>query len=435
MTRRLPQTLSLTTTAWTPTGLATACALDRDIVVKGALPGETVVARVFGRRQGRVVTICEQVESPAPERVDAPCPLFPRCGGCALQHRHYDAQVEFKSRVLLDALAAAGITPAIVEIPVTGPKLGYRRRARLGVRRLESSGEIFVGFRETFGSRVMRMDACPVLAPPFDRLIGPLKDAVGALSIADAIAQIEIVRGDTDAGIIIRHLKPLLAADLATLRDFSARHAVRVFGQSGGYETVRLIAPDGGTNRFTYRNDQFGLCFEFEPTDFVQVNAHINEKLVLAVVLGLQIQPGERVVDLFCGIGNFTLAAARRGARVTGVDNDASAVQRARENAQKNELARVASFVCRDLYDPRQRANGNAYDKVLLDPPRSGAELALDGWVGESVRRIAYVSCNPQTFARDAAALKKRGFECHSVRVFDMFPHTSHVETLGLFHR
>lgn len=435
MTRRLPPTLSVDTTALTTRGFSMARTLEHDVLVKGALPGESVVTRLVGRRKGQVMSVCENVEKSSPERVDVICPYFLRCGGCALQHQSYRAQVKFKMKLVSEALASFGIQPNRIADPVTGPLFGYRRRARLGVRRLHSSGEVLLGFRETFGSRVVRMDACQVLAKPFDMLVLPLKELITELSIADAIPQVEIVCGDDKAGILVRHLRAFSSRDLFHLRDFSRRHSLRVFSQSGGYDTVRLVAPTNGGHSFTYRNDDFGLCFEFGMTDFVQINASINTKLVRSAILGLEIDADEHVVDLFCGIGNFSLAAARVGARVTGIENEESAVDRARQNAEKNGLSGKAKFIQRDLYHSDEGLNAIDCDKLLLDPPRLGAEVALRGWVGKSVRQIAYISCNPRTFARDADWLLKLGFECESICIFDMFPHTSHIEMLGNFHR
>ena len=435
--RRLPETVTVAAAEWAASavsGSAVVRGRARDVLVKGALPGESVTARVVGRRRGRILSICEATESPSAQRVDAPCAHFPRCGGCALQHLRHRDQLTLKTQTLRAALAAAGVRPQRIEAPVAGPQLGYRRRARLGVRRL-ATGEVCVGFRESFGSRVAKLDHCMALAAPLGGLIGPLRALLGRLSCGgDGIPQIELAAGDGGAAAVIRHLRPFTAADIARLRRFGECHGVQMFGQAGGYDTIAPIAPGATARTLAFRHDAFGLCFEFEPWQFVQVNREMNEKLIAAALAGLRLAAGDRLLDLFCGLGNFSLAAARLGARVTGIDNAPEAIARAERNAQLNGLTGRASFRCAELYAGAASVARIGFDKAILDPPRLGAGAALS-WLPASVRRIAYASCNPATFAEDAATLARRGFECRSVRVFDMFPQTAHLEALGLFQR
>lgn len=432
MARRGPREIALTVDALGDDGLGVGTFEDRPVRARNALPGETVNVRILKRRRGVWFGEADTPGERAAERVNAPCPNYPRCGGCALQHLDYAAQLRHKAAHLNDLLAAAGVTPERIHAPVSGPRFHYRYKARLGVRVV--GGELLAGFREGFSNRVARMSDCKTLAAPFAAMLPHLRDALGDLQAPDRIPQVELAGGDRRFAIIVRHLSALGERDLARLAELEARAGVRVFLQSGGYDTVVPLNPEGSPY-LSYTNPEFGLCFEFLPTDFTQVNPFINRALVQRALLALAPRPGAVATDLFCGIGNFTLALARRGVHVHGRESAAAAVTRGGHNARLNGLEAQAEFAVADLYDAACPDIPES-NYLLLDPPRSGAGPNLERWAGSSrVERIAYVSCNPRTFAVDAARLARLGFSLQEVGAFDMFPHTAHVETLGLFVR
>jgi 23S rRNA (uracil1939-C5)-methyltransferase len=381
----------------------------------------------------------------APERIAAPCAAYPRCAGCSLQHLAYGAQLAHKSAVLAGLLVEAGVTAERLREPVAGPRFHYRHKARLGARMVD--GTLLLGFREGFSNRIARSTRCATLAQPLADALPDLARVLNALDVADRIPQVELAAGEAGSAFIVRHLAPLSYADRLALGRFAATPGRRVYLQPGGYDTVhRLRGPDAmrvdettgalsASDYLTYGLPELGLAFDFLPTDFIQVNPAINRALVRAAVLALDPRPGDTAVDLFCGIGNFSLALARRGALVSGFESAASAVARAAHNAARNGLTRRAEFAQRDLYDPSGAAIPGSR-LMVIDPPRSGAGPNLGAWVaGGALERIAYVSCNPRTFASDAAVLCAHGFRLAEAGIFDMFPHTAHMETLGIFVR
>jgi 23S rRNA (uracil1939-C5)-methyltransferase len=433
MASRQPRRVEVAVTGLSEEGLGEGVALQRTILVRDALPGEHVTAIVRKRRGGIWYAEAESRTAGAPDRVVPPCPAFPRCGGCTLQHLEYGAQLAHKQSTLLDLLAMQGVVAERVRAPVAGPRFYYRHKARLGVRVVD--GAVLVGFREGFSNRVARMSACHTLARPLADALPELGHTLAALSIADRIPQVEVAAGDTESAFIVRHLAPLSVADEAGLAEFAAAPGRHVYLQPAGYDSIRALDAERGMSYLNYGNPESGLLFDFLPTDFTQVNPVINRALVQAAVLGLDPRPGDRVDDLFCGIGNFALALARRGAYVRGFESGAGAVARAEHNATRNGLAHRAEFAVQDLYHPSGAWTADAR-LLLIDPPRSGAGPNLHAWTaGAALERIAYVSCNPRTFATDAAVLRARGFRLAEVGIFDMFPHTAHVETLGLFVR
>jgi len=297
-----------------------------------------------------------------------------------------------------------------------------------------------VGFRETFGGRIVKMDRCLALSAPFDNLFEPLAALIASLSIPAAIPQVETAVGDNHAALVIRHLESLGSADARLLGEFQRQHNVWIYTQAEGYDTVTPLSASAPT--LNYSIAEFGLNLEFAVTDFIQVNAHINSALVRAVAAALQPQAGLSIADMFCGIGNFSLPLARCGAQVQGWEAATSAIDRAITNAQRNALSARTRFAVANLYgqpgDKKLKspvAQVRGVDALVLDPPRSGAGPALASWLDSQVRKVAYVSCNPATFASDAAVLLRHGFTLNEVGIYDMFPHTAHVETLGVFER
>ena len=406
---------------------------ERPLRIKNALPDEAVRARVVKRRKGVWHAEAFEIASQSAARVVPGCVYFPRCGGCAMQHLDYERQIALKEDHLHAELARHGVVPGRVNPATLGPRFNYRSKARFGVRVV--GGEVLVGFRETLSNRVARMDACLTLTRPLALLPGSLKALIAELSCPERIPQVEVAAGDESAAIILRHLDPLTENDVERIEAFSLEQGVRVYGQSAGYYSVIALSSSAAEEYLSYGNPDFGIHFRFRPTDFTQVNMDMNRKLVRAAVAALEPRSTGVILDLFAGIGNFSLALAARGFRVRGFEAAAESIERARMNARHNALEARCEFEVRDLYHADCLDLGRAASMVL-DPPRSGAGPNLDSWTRSSgVERIAYVSCSPASFASDAATLLRAGFDLSEVGIFDMFPHTAHVETLGIFQK
>jgi len=406
------------------------------VFVPDALPGERVILRRVGRRRNFDEAVLEQVLRPSPDRVPAECPHFGLCGGCALQHLAPAAQLAFKQSQLLENLVRlGGVEPASVLEPLTGPVWGYRRRARLGIKLVPRKGRVLVGFRERSAPYVADLHECRVLAPPAGTLIDPLAALVAGLSIAARVPQAEVAVAGGVCAIVLRVLDPPTEADLDLLRGFESGHAVRFYLQPGGVESVHPLQP--GAPPLGYSLPSFGLDFEFEPTDFVQVNGELNERMVSRAVELLAPGPGHDVLDLFCGLGNFSLPLATRAREVVGIEGDAGLVARAARNAARNSIAN-ASFHVADLFAGSSDAPWarRPYDRVLLDPPRAGAREILPVVERCGAARVVYISCHPGSLARDAGILvREHGFRLAAAGVMDMFPHTTHVEAVAVFDR
>jgi 23S rRNA (uracil1939-C5)-methyltransferase len=411
------------------------------IFVEGALIGERVAVEVLRRKPSYELARMIELHAASPARVAPPCPHFGICGGCSLQHLDPAAQVAVKQRVLEDALwHIARVRPGELLAPIHGETWGYRQRARLSVRYVAKKGGVLVGFHERKSSFVADMTSCLVLPPRISALLPELRALVGRLSIRDRLPQIELAIGEDEGAavdaLVLRILAPLSATDEEELAAFAARHRVQLYVQPQGPASVRLLDPPG--RGLTYSLPDFGLTFEFEPTDFTQVNAGLNRVLVRRAIGWLQPAPGEVVADFFCGLGNFTLPIARQGAQVVGVEVSRSLVRRAETNAARNGLAGRARFAIADLFEATRESIDalGPLDKVLLDPPREGAIALVKALPQERLSRIVYVSCNPATLARDAAVLvHERGFTLAAAGVANMFPHTAHVESIALFVR
>jgi 23S rRNA (uracil1939-C5)-methyltransferase len=402
------------------------------VFVEGALPGETVEALpLLGKRSFDVARAVEILrESPA--RREPRCPYFGVCGGCATQHIDARTQVAAKQRWLEDCLARIGkVEVGSLLPPLYGEEWGYRRRARLSVRHIASKGAL-VGFRERRSTYVADMQSCDVLPPPVSALIPRLRELIAQLSIRERVPQIEVAVGDEATVLVFRHLLPLTDEDEARLRQFAESTGVHVWLQPQGPDSVAPLQP-AKRDVLSYRLPAYGVRIAFEPTDFTQVNDSINRALVSRVMRLLDPRPGERIADLFCGLGNFSLPIARLGAQVIGFEASALLVERARANAAANGL--VAQFEAVDLFRSRIDAFG-PFHKVLLDPPREGAIEVVKRIGATWPRRIVYVSCDPATLARDAAVLvHTKGFTLEAAGVVNMFPHTAHVESVAVFER
>jgi len=424
------------------------------VFVAGALPGERVRAEIIGRKpkfdRARLIDVLRE----SPLRARPSCPHFGlhagACGGCSMQHVEPRAQLAIKQRVLEDALwHLARLRPQRVLRPIEGSPWGYRHRARLAVRYLAKKGGVLVGFHERGSSYVADMRECHVLPPRVSRLLLPLRELVGGLSLRERLPQIEVAVGQGTAGdecivLVLRVLQSPTAGDRARIEAFAAAHAVAIWLQPGGPHTAAPMQP-GREDALALALPEFGLVLPFRPTDFTQVNHRVNEVLVRAAVRLLDPRPGERVVDFFCGLGNFTLALARRCGSVLGIEGSDEMLQRAAQAAQRHGLAERVRFASRNLFEwtaadwQQTTATFGPVDGVLIDPPREGAlavAKVLAGAAAAAPRRIVYVSCNPATLARDCAVLAHEGgWNLAAAGVVNMFPHTSHVESIAMLDR
>jgi 23S rRNA (uracil1939-C5)-methyltransferase len=406
--------------------------------VDGALPGESVEVRTWRRKRSLDLASATRILHASSQRVAPPCPHFERCGGCSLQHLDERAQVAIKQRTLEDSLVRlGGVRAEEILPPIHGPAWGYRLRGRLAVRHVAKKGGALVGFHERRTHLVVEMDSCAVLPARISALILPLRELLGAMQLAARIPQVEFAAGEAADALVLRVLDPVGEHDLALLRAFAERHALDIYLQPDGPDSVYPLQPELLRPLF-YRLPDFDLTLHFRPGDFTQVNRAVNEVLVRRAVGLLDPRPGQRLADLFCGLGNFTLALARRGAQVVGVEGCAELVARAEENAQGNGLGQRARFRVADLFEVPQRvlAELGPLDGMLVDPPRHGAHRLVQALGEGAPRRVVYVSCNPATLARDAGVLvREKGYRLRVAGVVNMFPHTSHVESLALFER
>ncbi|MGH8803609.1 MAG: 23S rRNA (uracil(1939)-C(5))-methyltransferase RlmD [Polaromonas sp.] len=444
------------------------------VFIEGALPFEQVTANVFRKKSSFEKATLMAIHRESPSRVRPACPHFGMhtgaCGGCKMQHLHVGAQVAVKQRVLEDSLWHIGKIKADNLLrPIEGPAWRYRYRARLSVRYVRKKGVVLVGFHERKSSYVADMTECHVLPKHVSDMLVPLRELIGGMDARETLPQIELACGDEVTAMVLRHMEPLSQGDLARLRAFAAAHpGLQWWLQPGGLETVKLLDED--VPQLSYGLPEFGVTMPFKPTDFTQVNPHINQVLVSRALRLLDVQPHERVIDWFCGLGNFTLPLATRAREVLGIEGSEVLVARSRQNFELNKAASpvrralaATEFVARNLFEmtPAMLAKDGAADKWLVDPPREGAfelfkslaalhqqtvtgvpcddagqqqSLVLGDWTPP--QRIVYVSCNPATLARDAGVLVGGGgYRCTAAGVVNMFPHTAHVESIAVFER
>ena len=440
------------------------------VFIDGALTGEWVSANVHRKKNNWEAASLLAVHRESSQRVRPGCVHFGlhagACGGCKMQHLHASAQVASKQRVLEDNLWHLGKVKAETLLrPIEGPTWGYRYRARLSVRHVVKKGVVLVGFHERKSRYIADMQSCKILPPHVDALLLPLRALIAGLQARDTCPQIELACGDSVTALVLRHLEPLCDGDLAQLRAFAQTHGVQWWLQPKGPDTVHLLDPQDA-EPLAYALPDFGITMPFKPTDFTQVNPHINRVLVSRALRLLDAQAHERVIDWFCGLGNFTLPIATCAREVLGVEGSATLVARAQENYEQNQAQRQAGqalaathFVARNLFEmtPEMLVQDGVADKWLVDPPREGAfalakaladihqsRIGAEGapplpagaaqW--QPPRRIVYVSCNPATLARDAGLLvHQAGYRCTAAGVVNMFPHTAHVESMAVFER
>jgi len=428
------------------------------VFIEGALPFETVTANVYRRKNNWEQASLVAIHQESSQRVRPRCPHFGlhegACGGCKMQHLHVGGQVAIKQRVLEDNLwHLAKVKPESILRPIEGPAWNYRWRARFSVRHVRKKGVVLVGFHERKSRYVADIRECHVVPKHMSDLLLPLRDLIGSMDAIETCPQIELACGDEVTALVLRHLEPLSTGDLAKLREFAVAHPrVQWWLQPKGPDTVRLL--DEGGPELAYALPEFGVHMPFRPTDFTQVNPHINRVLVSQALRLLDTQPGERVIDWFCGLGNFTLPLATQASEVLGIEGSEALVARARMNLERNRsnsarLSARTSFAARNLFEmtPQQLVADGSAQRWLVDPPREGAfalakaladlhqqpELA-GAWVPP--QRIVYVSCNPATLARDAGLIvHQAGYRCTAAGMVNMFPHTAHVESIAVFER
>lgn len=435
-----------------PLGIAHIESLDQDgrgvahvegkaIFIRGALPNEVVKYQSTRVKASYEFAETKEVIKASNQRVTPKCKHFGMCGGCALQHLDFSAQVAAKQRLLENDLHHIGkVKPENILPPIFGPAWGYRHKARLRVKYVIKKDRVLVGFNEKSTPFVADMDSCEVLPPRISALIVPLQEMIAQMSIKDAIPQIELAVGEEVIVLVFRVMETPNAQDEALFKAFADEHQVQVWTQTKGLDTVKPFYPLDAP-QLSYSLPEFDLKYPFNPTEFTQVNPHINQVMLRRAMQLLSPKAGEKIADFFCGLGNFTLPIARSGATVFGMEGLATLVSRAKESAALNGLADQVDFEEANLFDmTTELLQGlGHFDKWLVDPPRDGAmalvsALPNDGSFGP--QRIVYVSCNPATLARDAGILvNEKGFRMLAAGVINMFPHTSHVESIALFER
>jgi len=408
----------------------------KTIFVDGAITGEDVEYSSYRKKPAWEAAQILRIEKAASARVAPRCAFFGTCGGCSMQHVEDRAQVAAKQRVLEDALWHLGrVRPETMLRPLHGLAWGYRHRARMSVRWVEKKGGSLVGFRERRSSYVTEMTSCEVLPPNVSALIRPLRTLIDSLDLQGRIPQIEVAVGDALTVLVLRVLEAVGVEDRERLKRFAEDHGVQLWLQPEGPDSARAFWPLEAPGLY-YTLPEYALRIAFGPTDFTQVNHAVNRLLVGRALSLLDPRPGERIADFFCGLGNFTLPIASRGAEVLGVEGSAGLLARAQENARANGLADRCRFAVADLFDAAACAGLPACAKALLDPPREGAIELVKSFAAKPPSRIVYVACDPATLARDSAVLvHAQGYRLAAAGVINMFPHTSHVESIALFER
>jgi len=409
----------------------------KTVFINQALPGEDVEFIYIKKQRQFDLGRLHHVVKPSEKRIEAKCVHFYICGGCSLQHVSHEQQIQFKQKILIDNLQRIGhVKAGEIREPLEGPQWGYRRKARLGVKYVVKKEKVLIGFREKGSSLLAELNQCEVLHPSVGQRLPELSTLIRSLSCYRAIPQIEVAVGDSSTALVFRHLEQLTEDDREKLKAFAESNHVDIYLQSAGPDTITPLWPD--SPELFYSIPQYGVRFDFLPSDFVQVNAEINNKIIPLVIEALQCQKDMHVLELFCGLGNFTLPIAKHVASVTAVEGEASLIERAKLNAQNNAIENVSYHVANLMDDVAGLPwwKTQKYDCVFMDPPRSGAEQVLPVIAKQKIPRIVYVSCNPATLARDAGILvNEYGYNLLNAGVMDMFPHTAHVESIAVFEK
>ena len=441
--QRLPEeAVEAEITAMSSEGRGIAHVDDRTVFIDQALQGERVLFKYtrMGKKiaEGRAVEILQ----PSEQRVVPKCRAFEMCGGCSLQHMSSTTQIELKQSMLLDQLEHNGVTPEQVLDPLLGPEYGYRHKARLGVRYVNKKEKVLVGFRERNSSFITETTRCEVLHPSVGEIIDELASSINQLQAKRNIPQIEVAVGENQTVLVFRHLEELSDDDRTILADFCNSRSLVCYLQAGKPDDLELLVP-GQAETLFYRlpvdsESESSIKIEFQPSDFTQVNPDINKQMVLDAIDYLELKETDTVLDLFSGLGNFSLAMAKHCQRVTAVEGSLVMVKKARDNAELNDISN-AEFIYADLYSDdalTENWTKQKYDKILLDPPRSGAAEVLPVLKKMQASKIVYVSCHPATLARDAAVLvNELGYKLKSAGIMNMFPHTGHVESIAVFEK
>ncbi len=407
----------------------------KTIFIDNALPGEEIEFNYVSTRAKFSEGVTENVITASEQRIVPGCEYFGYCGGCSLQHMSAEAQLEHKQSVLLEQFTHLGnVKPKTVLSPLTGPLFGYRHKARLGVKYVIKKERVLVGFREKRSPFIADIKHCEVLHPDIGYKISNLQELIENLSIKDQIPQIEVAVSDNGIALVMRHLAEFTADDISQLKSFEQKHNFKFYLQPGGYDSVHRLDETDKSELFN-NLDEHDINIYFQPTDFTQINVDINKQMINLAMELLEVNEDDNILDLFCGVGNFTLPIARKVKSITGAEGDAGLVERAKHNADKNNINN-AEFYVADLadFDKDYDFMKKSYDKILLDPARTGAKEIVSAINMKNVKRIVYVSCNPATLARDAGILvNEKKFKLKKAGVMDMFPHTAHVESIALF--
>ena len=404
--------------------------------IEGALSGERIYFHYTKRHANFDEGVVDEILEAHPSRQIPKCKHFGICGGCSLPYMDSEHQIEHKQKTVIEFLRREGIEPEEILTPLASHPWGYRRKARLSVKYLEKKNQMLVGFREKNGRFVSAIKRCEILHPNIGHLIESFSDLFLALTTRDQIPQMEIAVTQTETAIIIRHLSPMPESDLKKIREFCHTNKIKLYLQPKGLDSITLDWPSDADPLMTETLSDYGLQLKFMPHQFIQVNAGINQRMIMQAIEWLNVQASDRILDLFCGIGNFTLPIAKFCNNVVGVEGEFTTVEQAKANAVLNNIDN-AYFYCDDLSAAEYNSPWalNTYDKILLDPPRVGAKTVIP-WIQKwKAKEILYISCNPATFARDAKALINLGYKLVKVGVLDMFPHTTHIETMVLFSR
>lgn len=422
-------------------GLGVASVDGKTTFIEGALPSEKVKYRLFKTRRHYDEAACHEIITPSSERTTPDCEHFGSCGGCSMQHLENSAQISWKEKILLEQLERLGqVQPAAVIPALFASHWGYRHKARLGARFQNQENKVVVGFRQKFRHHLMDLKQCSVLHPKVGKNIEALGRLISDLSCKDQLPQIEVSIGDDEAALIFRHLVPFTSQDLDKLRNFGSEYQIHIYLQPNPPEAISKLWPAEGPERIAYRLPDFQIEMLFHPSDFTQIHLEMNRLMVKQALNLLDPHPDEKVLDLFCGIGNFSLALARFARQVVGIEGSQIMVERAYENAKHNAIAN-ADFYAANLFEPNQALNSSqwlhqSYEKILLDPPRTGAKEIIEHFPKLSPKRIVYVSCNPATLARDANILvHQQSYRLTQAGMMNMFPHTNHIEAMAVFER
>ncbi len=432
------ETVSITVKSLSHDGRGIATLNGKTTFIAGALPGEKVTCKLIKKHSRYNEAEAIEILSAAPERVAPGCEHFSICGGCSMQHMALEAQMHLKQKTLLEQLKHFGrVTPETLLPPLSATPWGYRRKARLGVRYVQKKGRLLIGFREKASRFLADIKSCPVLHESVGKRLTLLNELIMQLSQFEHIPQIEVAVGDHDTALVFRHLVPLPDEDIAKLCEFAEKHSVHIYLQPNSPATIHKVWPKDQNNKLSYALPDYQLEMQFHPLDFTQVNGEINQLMIKQALQLLDPQASEDILDLFCGLGNFTLPLARYAKQVTGIEGSQEMVKRAEENARLNKINNTEFFAA-NLMEPETHAPWlqKTYAKILLDPPRTGAKEIIAFFPRFSAKKIVYVSCNPATLARDAGELvQAHGYKLQTAGIINMFPHTSHVEAIALFEK